>query len=104
MKTLGIDLGEKRIGIALSGENGLVAQGLCIIKCNGRELEQIVEIIKQNQIEKIVYGLPLKNNGSLTSTAEKMLGLITRLKEIVKAEFIPWDERFTTKKPKTFLK
>ncbi|MCM8759308.1 MAG: Holliday junction resolvase RuvX [Candidatus Omnitrophica bacterium] len=95
-RVLGLDLGEKRIGVAVSDEFRTIARGLGTIEVNGKEIERIKEIVTQYNIGKIVYGVPLKNDGSLSGKAEKMLSIITRLKAIVKVEFIPWDERMTT--------
>ncbi|MCM8816024.1 MAG: Holliday junction resolvase RuvX [Candidatus Omnitrophica bacterium] len=95
-RVLGLDLGEKRIGVAVSDEFRTIARGLGTIEVNGKEIERIKEIVTQYNIGKIVYGVPLKNDGSLSSKAEKILSIITRLKAIVKVEFIPWDERMTT--------
>lgn len=95
-RVLGLDLGEKRIGVAVSDEFRTVARGLGTIDVNGKEHEKIKEIADRYNVDKIVYGLPLKNDGALTHRSEKMLSIVTRLKSIIKAEFIPWDERMTT--------
>ncbi len=96
-RILGLDLGEKRIGVAISDEFHTIARGLGTIEVNGIEHERINELVNQYNVGKIVYGVPLRNDGSLSPHAEKMLSLITRLKGILKnVEFIPWDERMTT--------
>lgn len=95
-RILGLDLGEKRIGIAVSDEFRTIARGLGTIEVNGKEIEKIKEIVSKYSVGKIVYGVPLRNDGSLSSRAEKMLSIITKLKGIIKSEFIPWDERMTT--------
>ncbi|MCM8822244.1 MAG: Holliday junction resolvase RuvX [Candidatus Omnitrophica bacterium] len=95
-RVLGLDLGEKRIGVAVSDEFRTVARGLGTIDVNGKEHDRIREIVNRYNVNKIVYGLPLKNDGSLSHRSEKMLSIVTRLKSIIKAEFIPWDERMTT--------
>ncbi|MCX7705181.1 MAG: Holliday junction resolvase RuvX [bacterium] len=95
-RILGLDLGEKKIGVAISDEFRTIARGLGTIEVDGREHEKIKEIVSKYNVGKIVYGVPLRNDGSISSRAEKMLSIITRLKGIVKAEFIPWDERMTT--------
>lgn len=95
-RVLCLDLGEKRIGVALSDEFRTIARGLGTIEVNGKEHEKIKQLVIQNNVGKIVYGVPLRNDGSLSPKAEKMLSIITRLKTIIKVEFIPWDERMTT--------
>ncbi|MCM8764797.1 MAG: Holliday junction resolvase RuvX [Candidatus Omnitrophica bacterium] len=102
-RVLGLDLGEKRIGVAVSDEFRTVARGLGTIDVNGKEHEKIKEIVNRYNVNKIVYGLPLKSDGSLSSRSEKMLSIVTRLKSIIKAEFIPWDERMTTTEAENIL-
>lgn len=102
-RVLGLDLGEKRIGVAISDEFRTIARGLGTIEVNGREHEKIKSIAIQYNVGKIVYGVPLKNDGSISSRAEKMLSIITRLKSIIKAEFIPWDERMTSVEAENIL-
>lgn len=96
MRILGLDLGEKKIGVAVSDEYHTVARGLGTIECNKKEVEKIKAIVKKYNVVRIVYGVPLRDDGSLSARAEKMLSLITKLKQSIPAEFIPWDERMTT--------
>ncbi|MCM8829212.1 MAG: Holliday junction resolvase RuvX, partial [Candidatus Omnitrophica bacterium] len=82
-RVLGLDLGEKRIGVAVSDEFRTVARGLGTIDVNGKEHDRIREIVNRYNVNKIVYGLPLKNDGSLSHRSEKMLSIVTRLKSII---------------------
>ncbi len=102
-KVLGLDLGEKRIGVAISDDFRTIARGLGTIDVDGTEHEKIKGLVNQYNVGKIIYGIPLKNDGSLSSRAEKMLSIITRLKSIIKVEFIPWDERMTTVEAENIL-
>jgi len=102
-KVLGLDLGEKRIGVAISDDFRTIARGLGTIDVDGTEHEKLKGLVNQYNVGKIIYGIPLKNDGSLSSRAEKMLSIITRLKSIIKVEFIPWDERMTTVEAENIL-
>ncbi len=103
MRILGLDLGEKRIGIAVSDQYHTVARGLGTIECNKKEIEKIKAIVKKYNVIRIVYGVPLRDDGSISARAEKMLSLITKLKQSIPAEFIPWDERRTTVEAENIL-
>jgi len=103
MRILALDLGERRIGVAVSDDDETFARGLGVIERNGGEVNRICEIATMYRVEKIVYGLPLRMDGSLSPRGEKMLGLITKLKEKLPLEFVPWDERLTTKEAENIL-
>lgn len=103
MKILGLDLGEKRIGTALAEENGIIASAFKVIECNGKEIEKIIEIVNLYSVGKIVYGVPLKMDGSLSPKGEKIISIIEKLKGNINVEFIPWDERLTSKEAENFL-
>jgi putative Holliday junction resolvase len=102
-RVLGLDLGEKRIGVAVSDEFRTVARGLGTIDVDGREHERIKALVKQYNVGIIVYGVPLRNDGSISSRAEKMLSIITKLKQLIPVEFVPWDERMTTVESENIL-
>ncbi|MCL5408973.1 MAG: Holliday junction resolvase RuvX [Candidatus Omnitrophica bacterium] len=103
MKIIGLDLGEKRIGTALADEDGIIASAFEVIECNGKEIERIIEIVNQHEVSRIVYGMPLKMDGSLSPQGEKIIAIIEKLKEKINIMFIPWDERLTSKEAENFL-
>jgi len=74
MRILGLDIGDKRIGVALSDPAGILASPLTIINRQGdkADIEAILEIISQNQVAKIVVGLPLSMNGRVGKQAEQV--------------------------------
>ena len=98
MRILGIDIGTKRIGIAISDELGWTAQGIKILhRSNGEsDLGEIRDIAREYGVEKIVVGLPRNMNGSLGPQAEMVLGFVEELKEILDVPIITWDERLST--------
>jgi len=103
MRVIGLDVGTKRIGVAISDEECIIARGLNSIERNGKEIEKIKEIIKKYNVEKIVYGLPLKMDGSISAQTEIVVSFISKLKNEVSIPLLPWDERLSTKQAETIL-
>ena len=95
---MGLDVGSRTIGIAISDELGLTAQGLKTLKRKSKEddLREIAAIILQFQISKIVVGLPKNMNGTLGKQAEDMLGWVDVLKDRTQLPVETWDERLST--------
>jgi len=98
-----LDIGEKRIGIAISDETGTLARGLATVERNGQEYKRLAEIVRENQPEKIIYGLPLRLDGSFSLQTEKTLAFIEKLKKVVDLPLIPWDERLSTTQAENIL-
>lgn len=98
MRILGLDVGDKTIGVAVSDPLGWTAQGVKTIKRIGikKDLQEILNIIKEYNVEKIVVGLPKNMNGTLGSQSEKVLNFCDKLKEVCNLEIILEDERLTT--------
>ncbi len=98
MRILGLDVGTKRIGIAISDELGWTAQGIKTLhRSNGQsDLGEIRDIAREYGVEKIVVGLPRNMNGSLGPQAEMTLGFVQELREILGVPIITWDERLST--------
>lgn len=97
MRILGLDLGERRIGLALSPE-GSIAVGFGLLECRDPEsdLTRLGEIIRQEAIEELVVGLPRRLDGSLGPEAQKTLEFIQTLQEKFGLPVNPWDERLST--------
>ena len=107
MRIMGLDVGSKTIGVAISDELGITAQGFKTIKRKAMEddLRELDAIISQFQIEKIVVGLPKNMDGSLGKQAEFVLGWIEDLKNKIQLPVETWDERLSTvEATKTLLK
>jgi len=98
MRIMGLDVGSKTIGVAISDELGITAQGLKTVKRKATEddLRELVDIISQFQIEKIVVGLPKNMDGSLGKQAEFVLAWVDDLKNKIHLPVDTWDERLST--------
>lgn len=98
MRILGIDLGDKKIGLALSDPMGWTAQGLGVIASKGldADIAAIKEYIDRHEVEKVVIGLPLNMDGSSGPRAEKAKAFASRLEKKLKVPVAMTDERLTT--------
>ena len=98
MRILGIDYGEKRVGLAISSPVGFIAQGLPTIeRIDGTDyLEDLADVINEKEVEEIVVGLPKNMNGSIGEKAEVVLVLVETLKSKFNLPVHTFDERLTT--------
>jgi putative Holliday junction resolvase len=98
MRTMGLDVGTHTIGVAISDELGITAQGLKTLKRKSMEddLKEIITIMGQFEIEKIVVGLPKNMNGTLGTQAEIVLKWIKILTDKISVPVETWDERLST--------
>ncbi|MFC1855980.1 Holliday junction resolvase RuvX [Thermodesulfobacteriota bacterium] len=98
MKYMGLDVGSKTIGIAISDDFGWTAQPITTIRRKklDDDLHQIVELIDERDITEIVIGLPKNMNGSLGKSAEKVIEFADFLKSNLNIPISFWDERMST--------
>lgn len=95
---MGLDFGEKTIGVAVSDLLGLTAQGVKVIRRKEEdELKELESIIKEYEVSTIVLGLPKNMNNSLGPRAEKTQDFAEVLKEkFPDLKLVFQDERLTT--------
>lgn len=105
-RILGLDLGEARVGVAISDPLRIIASPYKIIESKKENVEEeLFKIIEKYNIKKIVYGLPISLSGEKGRQAEAVNEMIKSLKKIfTKITFVPYDERFTSKIAKDVLK
>ncbi len=100
MRTMGIDYGDSRVGIALTDALGITAQGLETIHHNGNDkivLKRLEEIINEYEVDTIVIGMPYKLNGDKSERVEITEKFIQKLKcKFNKVKIEKVDERLTT--------
>ena len=99
MRILGLDVGERRIGVAISDELMLTAQGVCVIESKGaaKDIALLNSLIREKEITHLVLGLPRNMNGTLGPMAEKVQAFGNRLSEQnPELPLAYWDERLTT--------
>lgn len=93
---LGVDYGSVRIGLSLSDPMKIIAQGYKTIQNDEKSLDTILEIVREQHIEKIIVGKPLNLKGEMGSKAEEVEAFVKRLKKVTPVEIIQLDERFTS--------
>ncbi len=98
MRILGLDIGSKTIGVAISDPLGWTAQGITTIRRTNKEndLEEVKKICKEYSVETIVIGLPKNMNGSIGESGERVLEFSNQIKEYTGLKVEMWDERLTT--------
>ncbi len=94
---MGIDLGDARVGIALSDDLGMLAHPSETIQVKaGRVVERILEIATAKSVSTIVVGMPRNMDGSYGPAAQKAREFIETLQARAGCRIIPWDERLST--------
>lgn len=98
MRVLGLDLGERRIGVALSDRLGFLATPLMVLKHRSKEadLAAIAELVSDRGVEVVVVGHPLSLDGSVGPQARRVEAQASRLREHLDVPVVLWDERLST--------
>ena len=99
MRILGIDYGDKRVGLAVSDEGGLIASGLPTFQRKGNDrplIDHVRRLVEQYEVERIVVGLPLNMDGSIGPRARLTTEFANRLRNALGLDVETWDERLTS--------
>lgn len=97
-RIMGLDVGDKTIGVAVSDLMGITAQGVKTVRRVGKkkDIEELKAIIKERQVNKIVSGLPKNMNGTLGPQGEKVIKFCELLEQETGINIEYWDERLST--------
>ena len=98
-RILGVDYGDVRVGLAISDELGITAQGLDTFVINGsikKLISHIINLTKTYDVQTIVFGYPKNLYGTMSEKTEKVYVIIYLLKEKFDVNIVKWDERLTT--------
>lgn len=97
-RTLALDIGQKRIGIAIQSEVGSIACGLTVLERQGQRntIAAIQSIVETKGVETIVVGHPLRLNNTRGSAAKNVEAFADALEKALPCAIVLWDERFTT--------
>ena len=105
-RILALDLGSRRIGVAVSDPLGITAQGLATIqRLNSRsDMAGLLELVRQYDVETILLGQPLNMSGNAGRQAQKAEAFAEQLRRRFHIEVILWDERLTSAEAQRVLK
>lgn len=100
-KIMGLDYGDRTIGVAISDFLKIIAQPIETIKRENpmdlkSSLERLKVLINDNNIKKVILGFPKNMNNSVGERGEKTLYFKNKLEELFNIEVVLWDERLTT--------
>ena len=100
MKTLGLDLGTRTLGIAISDALGMMAHGVETFRFEEhhykKAIQHVQQLVKTQHVSKIVLGLPKNMNGSIGERGQVTQDFAKKLEEATNDKVILWDERLTT--------
>ncbi len=98
-RTISLDIGTKTIGVAISDELGITANGVCTIRRENekKDLAQLRDIIEQYSPREILVGIPYNQDGSLGSRAKSIKKFSERIRDSLSLPVKYWDESFSTK-------
>jgi putative holliday junction resolvase len=96
MKIMGLDVGDRRIGIATSDPLEIVASPREVVRRDGRELDAIERLVREEEIERVVVGMPYNAEGEIGPQAQKVLAFVRQLRQRLAVPVDEWDEHLST--------
>jgi len=98
MRILGLDIGDRRIGVAMSDPEEILASPLTTITRDDddRAMVAILDLVKKHQVQKIVVGLPYSMDGNVGIQANKVIAFVIKLSEHTDVKIETRDERLST--------
>ncbi len=95
---MALDLGEVRIGVALSDETETLASALLTLRSRGarKDAQAVAALVRQHEVGEVVVGIPWRLDGSAGPQAAKALGFVERLRRMLGVPVVPKDERLTS--------
>ena len=105
-RILGLDVGSRRIGVAVSDPLGITAQGLETLERKNKryDFEYLRRVIRDYEVKEIVVGLPLRMSGAEGTQSEKMRAFAEELQKKFGLPVHLWDERLTSAEANRFLR
>jgi len=105
-RVLGLDVGQRRIGVAVSDPLGITAQGLETLQRKNKkhDLGWLRRVIREYEVGEIVVGLPLRMSGAEGTQAEKIQAFAEDLRKHFKLPVHLWDERLTSAEANRLLR
>lgn len=102
-RIMAFDVGDARVGVAISDPLGMIAQPLCTVERQNGGAEKLIRLVLEKEVRTLVIGLPLELDGVHGPQAKKVQAFVEKLKTgmrkqdlLSKVEILFWDERFST--------
>lgn len=88
MRALGLDIGDKKTGVAISDPGGILAIPLTVIERGSQEdvITEVIKLVERYQVECVVVGLPYSLNGHLTQQSKKVEAFIEKLQGVIASQ------------------
>lgn len=98
VRALALDVGDRRIGVALSDPTGLIASPLTVLHrvAERKDLEAISTLVQGHDVDCVVIGLPRTLKGELGPQAQRVMRFGEHLAEVIQVPVVYWDERHST--------
>ncbi len=98
MRIMGLDLGSKTVGVALSDPAGVIGQPLCVLRRTSTrtDIDRLVSLMRKNDVARVVVGVPRNMDGSPAASAPIVLRFIEALRTRASVPVVTWDERLST--------
>jgi putative Holliday junction resolvase len=98
MRILGLDVGDKKIGISLSDSTKSIAQALMVYRRSNleKDLMELQKVINEHGIGEIVVGLPKDLSGAIGKKATEIMAFAEKIRNYTSVNTVLWDERFST--------
>jgi len=98
MKALGLDVGERRIGLAVSDPLGMLASPVGFIsrKSLEQDLREVLRLAQERQVQCIIVGMPLSQAGEMGPQAQRVQRFVQALRQVSPVPVETWDERYST--------
>jgi putative Holliday junction resolvase len=96
VRIIGLDLGDRRIGVAAADDRTGVALPVTTVVVDGDPVALVVDILREQRAEEVVIGLPLSMSGAVGPQAEKVMALVDDLRGRLEIPIYTWDERLSS--------
>jgi putative holliday junction resolvase len=98
VRVLALDVGDVRIGVALSDETGTLASGLVTLGSVGprKDAQAVAALVREHGVGEVVVGLPLRLDGTIGSQGAQVEDFVARLRRVLRVPVVTRDERLTS--------
>jgi len=106
MRILCLDYGDRRIGVAVCDELGMIARGVATVARRywKRDIERIAALVREYGAERVVVGYPVRLDGTEGIQCEKVNGFVAALEEGIDIPVVRWNEALSTKEAEGLLR